>query len=236
MSQLVLIRHGQASFFEDDYDRLSPDGRQQSRRLGEYWLQEQQQFDAVYCGPRERHRDTAAIIGEEFQRAGITWPDPIVRDELDEHQVDQLVRDHAEALAEKSDLLADYFSQFQAASLPDDRQRSFQRLFEAVASTWLGGDSFSVESWTDFRSRVNRLLSEVIDFPARKRRVAMFSSVGPISVAVQRAVQCEDHIALQTGWRIWNCSLTEFVFSPGRITLDRFNALPHLPQKEWTYR
>ena len=36
MANLFLVRHGQASFGADDYDRLSPTGHEQSRLLGEY--------------------------------------------------------------------------------------------------------------------------------------------------------------------------------------------------------
>ena len=41
MSMLHLVRHGQASFGADDYDKLSELGWQQSRRLGEYWRSKQ---------------------------------------------------------------------------------------------------------------------------------------------------------------------------------------------------
>ncbi len=34
MGTLYLVRHGQASFGSDDYDRLSPLGQRQSQRLG----------------------------------------------------------------------------------------------------------------------------------------------------------------------------------------------------------
>ena len=37
MGTLYLVRHGQASFGEDDYDKLSELGHRQSRRLGEYF-------------------------------------------------------------------------------------------------------------------------------------------------------------------------------------------------------
>jgi len=39
MGQLLLVRHGQASFGADDYDQLSAMGQKQSIRLGEYWQQ-----------------------------------------------------------------------------------------------------------------------------------------------------------------------------------------------------
>ena len=40
MSVLTLVRHGQASFFAADYDRLSPAGEGQARHLGDYWARQ----------------------------------------------------------------------------------------------------------------------------------------------------------------------------------------------------
>ena len=37
MGNLYLVRHGQASFLQQNYDKLSPLGEAQSRLLGEYW-------------------------------------------------------------------------------------------------------------------------------------------------------------------------------------------------------
>ena len=37
MSRIVLVRHGQASFWAAEYDQLSPLGIEQSRLLGEHW-------------------------------------------------------------------------------------------------------------------------------------------------------------------------------------------------------
>ncbi len=58
MSELFLVRHAQASFGEDDYDRLSPLGHQQARWLGEYFKFRKLRFDHVICGEMTRHRET----------------------------------------------------------------------------------------------------------------------------------------------------------------------------------
>ena len=50
MGTLHLVRHGQASFGSDDYDRLSDLGVRQCRRLGEYWAARGQRFSAVLRG------------------------------------------------------------------------------------------------------------------------------------------------------------------------------------------
>ena len=59
MSILCLVRHAQASFLTQDYDRLSPLGHEQSRLLGEYCVRHDLHFDRAIIGPRRRHRETA---------------------------------------------------------------------------------------------------------------------------------------------------------------------------------
>ena len=58
MGTLYLVRHGQASFGEADYDRLSELGHKQSRRLGEYFAAKGITFDAVVTGTLRRHAET----------------------------------------------------------------------------------------------------------------------------------------------------------------------------------
>src|SRR5436309_15821989 len=94
MSSLFLVRHGQASFLERNYDKLSAKGEQQSRMLGEYWAGLKLGFDRVYSGPKVRQRETARIVGEAYRRAGLPWPEPIVLREVEEFQ--------AEAVMERS--------------------------------------------------------------------------------------------------------------------------------------
>jgi broad specificity phosphatase PhoE len=64
MGQLWLIRHGQASFLEQNYDQLSAKGEAQARLLGEYWASHKVVFDRVFSGPRVRQRETARIAGD----------------------------------------------------------------------------------------------------------------------------------------------------------------------------
>jgi broad specificity phosphatase PhoE len=71
----------------------------------------------------------------------------------------------------------------------------------------------------------------------RGRNLAAFTSVGAITVAMQLATGCSDHAAFDMGWRVRNCSVTDYVFTRDRLTLDGFNAYPHLEDRElWTYR
>ena len=236
MSSLILVRHGQASFFAKDYDRLSALGRQQSRELAKYWLSQAVDFDEVYCGPRRRHRETLAGLRETYARADVPWPADVTLPELDEHHLDQLVTTHREALGKRSPELRRLALALAHATEPADQHRRFQLLFEAVARQWVQGVPFEVEPWSEFRRRVHLAIDRIVQQAGRGRRVLVVTSVGPVTVALQRAMDCSDEVALATGWRLWNSSLTSFVFSRDRFTLDGFNAMPHLPEQQWTYR
>jgi len=69
MAELVLVRHGQASFGADDYDKLSELGWRQSRWLGEYFAERGAAFDCVVLGSLRRHAQTLAGIAEGMGRA-----------------------------------------------------------------------------------------------------------------------------------------------------------------------
>ena len=62
MSQITLIRHGQANSGAQDetgYDALSPLGKQQAAWLGDYYDAVGERFDRVYTGTLTRHVETA---------------------------------------------------------------------------------------------------------------------------------------------------------------------------------
>src|SRR5215467_8836724 len=91
MSRLLIVRHGQASFLEPDYDKLSAKGETQGRLLGEYWTQQRVIFDRVYSGPKVRQRETARIVGEVYKKAGLPWPEPVVLPAFDEFQAEAVI-------------------------------------------------------------------------------------------------------------------------------------------------
>ena len=61
MATIYLIRHGQASFGAENYDKLSELGCRQAEVAGEYFRDTGIQFDAVYSGDLSRQRETARL-------------------------------------------------------------------------------------------------------------------------------------------------------------------------------
>ena len=68
MSALYLVRHGQASFGEDDYDRLSEIGHRQSRVLGAALRSRLASVHLVATGSLRRHKETAGGCLAELRR------------------------------------------------------------------------------------------------------------------------------------------------------------------------
>lgn len=239
MSVLTLVRHGQASFEADDYDRLSALGEQQARLLGKYWANQRLVFDEVYTGPRVRQQKSAELVGIDCQQAGLVWPEPVVLDDLDEYDLDGLFSRFAPRLAQQNSGFAQLMENYRRSVGEQNRLRDFQRMFESLLRHWQnsGSTDDDVESWPAFRGRVERVIRRVQELSGRGRRAVLFTSGGFIGGATQQALKVSDETALELNWRIRNSSLTEFVFTRDRFTLDSFNMIPHLHDPElWTYR
>ena len=224
MGALILVRHGQASALEENYDRLSSLGERQARLLGETWAHRGVRFDRVFTGPRVRQRRTAEIASESAR-----LPAPVLLPELDEMDVEPLFRDHLPDLFTRHAHLAALGDAMLAADGDEERAKAFARLFEATLMLWMRGETVTpgVESWAQFRQRIRRALDHV-RADGRGQRIAVFTSAGPVASAAQLAMGSDDETALALAFRIRNSSQSEFWFSGDRFSLVSLNETPHL--------
>ena len=230
MGYLVLVRHGQARTFDKDSDQLTAVGEEQARALGRFWLRQNVAFDEVYSGALVRQQRTAELAGEPFAEAGVAWPSLQTTPELNEYDSNGILNRLLPALAERDAGFRDLVAAFEENRHAPDRNRHFQRMFEAVTTVWMRGEMEldGVEAWGTFRDRVRASVQRIIAAPGSGRRVAVFTPGGVIGLAVQSAPGAPDRQALEVNWRVRNCSLTEFVFGRGRLSFDSFNTIPHL--------
>lgn len=235
---LTLIRHAQASFLSGDYDRLSQLGEEQSRLLGEHLAGEIVSFDAVFCGPRKRHRATERIIRETFERCGRPWPQAQFLEELDEYHAEEAMRQFVPLVAQSDARMREIVEAYQRCREIEEKRRLFQRMFEPITRMWVDGelDSPQVERWTKFEERIHAALERIVEVAEKGGRVAAITSAGPIAVAVQKALGASSMKTLELSWVLRNCSLAEFFSSQGRFSLSSFNVHPHLSPKHLTYR
>ncbi len=229
MGRLFLVRHAQASFFGGDYDKLSAIGETQARLLGEYWARHRLIFDRVYSGPRARQTETAKIVTEVSRRAGLAWPDPVAMEEFDEYHADAVLQQGLPRLLESNSNIRQLHQAVKNSADSDEQLKNFQRLYEVVIGKWVSGELplMDVESWPEFCVRVRRGISQISTSGSRGQKVAVFSSGGPVGVAMQQALDLSPQNTLRAAWMVRNCSFSEFLFSGNRFTLSTFNAFPH---------
>jgi len=230
MGILFLVRHAQASFLEPNYDKLSTLGEAQSRLLGEYWAQRNIVFDRVCIGPCVRHKDTFKFVAEAYRKAGLHFPEPLVLPEFDEYQAEAVIKRSLPGLLESDARIRDLYSVFQSSPEANAKRVAFQKLYEAVMDGWVSGaiQAPGVETWLEFSTRVNSGLTKFISAGARGERIAIFSSGGPVAVAMQRALQLSPKSTLQVSWMSRNTSWSEFLHDAERFTLSTFNTYTHI--------
>jgi broad specificity phosphatase PhoE len=239
MSRLFFVRHAQASFLAENYDCLSPLGEKQAALLGEYWARHNVIFDRVCTGPCVRQTDTCRIVADAYARAGVAFPAPSKLAELDEYEGEAVLKRGVPQLVEHESRIRECYEAYTVAQEPGERHLAFQRLFEAVITIWVNGELplDGVEPWADFCARVTRGVLQFLSEGAPKEQVAIFSSGGPTSVTVQRALDLAPLKTVQLSWMIRNCSFSEFVYSGNRFSLSSFNTIPHIDDESMrTYR
>jgi len=210
MGTLYLVRHGQASFGSDDYDRLSDLGARQCERLGEYFRARGIAFDGVITGTLRRHAQSyqALARGLQADQAALAMPG------LDEYDSTAVVRTvHPQPLP-------------RARSAEEVRQH-FRLLREGLLA-WMEGlvQPEGMPSFADFRAGVVTALDHV-----RTRHdghVLIVSSGGPIATAVAHVLGAPPSAIVELNMRMRNSALSELAFTPKRHSLVTFNTLPHL--------
>ncbi|MEE3623112.1 phosphoglycerate mutase family protein [Nitrospirillum sp. BR 11752] len=209
MVALYLIRHGQASFGADDYDRLSALGIAQGRVVGQLLGARLGDTGVVaISGSLTRHRDTAAACLEAMGRAGTAVA---VDTDLNEYDPADLVARHRPDLADAAALRAEL------STAPDPR-RAYQALFAEAVTRWMAGDHDAdyAESWPVFRHRVLAGLARAAQTGGQTSgqtgaAVLVFSSGGPIMVAVQAVLGLDAAAARQVHWGLVNGGVTKLL-------------------------
>jgi broad specificity phosphatase PhoE len=224
MGTLVLIRHGQASYGEADYDRLSSRGEEQARALGKFLAT--QRIDQVFVGPLRRQQGTIQLARE----AAPTLPEPKTLVELAEYPAFDLLQHFMPKLVTEAPKFAQ-LTQSPTRELANEA-------FHTILGKWARDEwrVTNVEDVTAFSHRVRRGLDQIIRETASGARVAVVTSAGPIGVAVGLTFGATPHHMVRTSTVIRNASISELKFRsrefdwhPERVSLLTFNSTHHLP-------
>lgn len=241
MSQLLLVRHGQASLFSENYDRLSDHGARQAQLVGRHWAAEGRRIDQAFSGTLSRQRKTAVHAAAGIREGGAQFPEVAISADLNEFEAEAVMSELLPVLRQRDAGIASLVEQFEAASDDAQKYRGLHRLLEVVTSIWVTADYDQAEvpqlqRWTEFSSRVRDAMANIRREALGSSTTAIFTSGGVIAVAVQSTLGAPDRVFGELIWRIYNASITEFAFSGERISLDGFNAIGHIPAESRTYR
>ena len=208
MAELLVIRHGQASFGAQNYDVLSDLGRQQSRAAGDLlraigWFP-----DRVITGSLNRQIDTATEMGF----------DPAREEHAGLHEYDF------------GSLLGARFPK----GLPDitgaDRKAHFRTLRETVFAWQRGEIDSPYETWDAFTARVEAARAYAVDTDAK--RVLVISSGGVIGQLTAASLHAPAQHMMKLNLQIKNAAMTRFIFSDNLFSLSEFNATPQYATPE----
>ncbi len=215
MSDLYLIRHGQASFGTSDYDALSELGHEQTALVARHWLALGRRIDACYSGPLLRQRQTAERVATLHGAPGAALPVTVLEG-LAEYDADALI--------------ARYRAQRGVEVPPSAPDRpAYQRLLEATGRAWIAGELDGAgESFALFRARVGDALESIRAREGRGRSILAAASAGVVGAAVGHVLGLADAQALALSWMVHNSSVTLFRYDPARMMLAGFNCVSHL--------
>ncbi len=208
MAELLVIRHGQASFGQDNYDVLSELGHAQSRAVGELLRQIGWEPDRLITGTLRRQKETLSSMGFDgaaFDGAAEEHPG------FDEYDF--------------NDLLLARFKGDVPKLVKGDRKTHFRILRETVFA-WQDADfEGASETYAAFADRVAAARAFATDTEAK--RVLVISSGGVIGQLTATALGADKRHMMELNLQVKNTAMTRFVFKGARWSLSEFNATPH---------
>lgn len=224
MARLHFIRHGQASFWADDYDRLSSLGVLQSKRSGERFarLASRKRLRVISGGMR-RHLETVKALGEGLGCS--------ICHEVDEgwNEVD-----HARILMAERGSLPDMEAFRQWCHAQPEPVSAFQLVYDAALARWASGvhDEDYAESYAAYVTRVGKALKAAT--PTRDE-LLIVTSGGPISTVIQSILGLSDERSRDIQQVLVNAGITTLSTSGGRVRLLSFNRLDHLEADDGSF-
>ncbi|QOL25824.1 histidine phosphatase family protein [Thalassotalea sp. LPB0316] len=231
MAALYLIRHGQASFGQADYDLLSEKGQQQAFVLGQSWSR-QQVPTFCYTGSLLRHEQTKQHFYHGLNQA---LPHCISHSGFNEFDHQDILIKYQPKWRRFNDMTA-HFDQF------DEPKKALADAFEQAVERWLSGeyDDQYKESWPSFKRRCVQALNDLIKQQNHLKQttgnaaqeIAVFTSAGPITVILSHVLGLNRAQGFALNQQLRNTSVTKLLFDEQRISVDFYNNYSHLTQHD----
>ncbi len=237
MSKIFLIRHGQASFLEDDYDNLSGKGILQSEALGSYFLINQIHFDKIYIGKLKRHQQTFEGFSKSFLKSGIELPNPVYLNELNEHQALEAFKISYDDFVINNGNAKKIYEE--TLNKPHLKQRNHLQIFGLFFNEYVSGkyplNGNSIQFWSDFRMQTKKGIATVLENTNQGETIGVFTSGGTKSSIIGDSLGLPDQKISELNMAIRNSSFSQLYFSNKKLNILSFNEVPHLTKDLITF-
>jgi broad specificity phosphatase PhoE len=208
---IVLIRHGQASFGSEDYDRLSLTGVRQAHLTARALTDRGVSAQLILSGSLRRQVDSAAPAASAFNLS------PGVDPRWNEYEMDEIIAAH------HGRLLAPVSSGSAISSA------AFQDVLESSLERWMAAECTAApESWPTFNARIQDGLRELAGSLERSATALVFTSGGVIASVCAAALGLDSGQLLKLNRVTVNTAMTKLAVGRHGISLISFNDHAHL--------
>ena len=230
MTTIYLIRHGQASFGAENYDKLSPQGENQAQELGKYFKKLMKEEPYILSGSMQRHQQTARIsLDECFPTANIhtnsAW------NEFNHRQV-----------FEKYDpSFTNPMVLKESIASAENPEQFLTEVFVKAAKRWTSNEYHDYdESWIEFQTRVTGALTELCNELAEKKPkyAVVYTSGGVISFLMGHLLGLSEEKMFNLMWAIANTSISTLRLvgnEPQLLSLNEHHYLKAIDPKLLTW-
>lgn len=243
MTTILLARHGQASFGQENYDQLSELGGIQAQMLGQHYATTQRRIDAIFTGSLVRQQDSARHFWERYQSSigssndndmavtpaiDLNAPQSYVLPQFDEFNHKDVFIKADPAFGSQGAIAAEIAK----AEVPMMR---LAVLFDQAMQRWHAGDNDHdyIESWPQFNERAKQALEQVRIQVAKLNlngdsTVLVFTSGGVIAAIAAQLLQQGSQTAYQLNKSLVNTGVTAITLKDQGARLLSLNEYSHL--------
>jgi broad specificity phosphatase PhoE len=215
---ILLIRHGQASYGTDDYDRLSDAGHAQAAAIAGELVRRRASIERVVHGSLRRQRETAAPTVEALSLPATIDP------RFDEYDMDEIVSGHTDSAVRTNT---------EPSGQPVS-SREFQRILELGMSAWIDAADASAcaETWPAFATRCDAALAAVAAGLTSGSTAVVFTSAGVIAALCCSLLTLPPKTLIALNRVAVNGGLTKVASGRSGLSLVSFNEHGYLEDAE----
>lgn len=241
MTTILLARHGQASFGQQNYDQLSELGEVQAQMLGQYYAMTQRRIDAIFSGSLVRQQESARHFWQSYQSTVGQDGDISHNSDLDMSKASSYVLpqfdefNHKDVLIKSDPAFASQTAIAAEIAKADVPITRLAELFDNAMQRWHAGDNDDdyVESWSQFNERAKQALSQVRTQVEKiglhkDSTVLVFTSGGVIAAIAAQLLNQGSQTAYQLNKSLVNTGVTSITLKERSSRLLSLNEYSHL--------